>query len=154
MKTKQLLFAVTLLLIILQIPVTAQDKPSDKIKSIKIAYITERLKLTPQEAEVFWPVYNDFENQKSELHRNRKNLTSQFIKNEENLSDAEITNMLDELMKYYKTESDLQIQFDKKIREILPPAKVMKLNIAEVQFRNYLINKFREQHGQPERERH
>jgi hypothetical protein len=154
MKTKQLLFAVTLLLVILQIQVTAQDKPSDKIKSIKVAYITERLSLTPQEAEVFWPVYNDLENQKSELHRNRKSLTSQFLKNEENLSATEISNMLDELMKYNKAESELQVQFDKKIREILPPAKVMKLYIAEVQFRNYLINKFREQHGQPERERH
>jgi len=147
MRTKLLFFVVGLILISIQIQVTAQDKSSDKIKSIKIAYITERLSLTPQEAEVFWPVYNDFENRKGEIHHNRRALAEQFMKNQENLSDAEVTKILDECLKYNKEESELLVQFDKKFREILPPAKVMKLNIAEVQFRNYLINKFREQHG-------
>lgn len=152
MRTKLLFFAIGLILITFQIQVTAQDKPSDRIKAIKVAYITERLSLTPQEAELFWPVYNDFEKRKNEIHQNRRNLTEQFIKNQENLNDAEIIKMLDEAIKYNKAESDLVVQFDKKIREILPPAKVMKLNIAEVQFRNYLLKKFKEQHGQPDRE--
>jgi len=147
MRTMQLFFAVGLILMTLQVQVNAQDESFDRMKSIKIAYITERLGLTPQEAEVFWPVYNDFENHKGEIHHNRRKLTEDFMKNQENLSDAEVIKMLDEYTKYNKAESELLIQIDKKFREILPPAKVMKLNIAEVQFRNYLINKFREQHG-------
>jgi hypothetical protein len=147
MRTIQLFFAVGLILMTLQVQVNAQDESFDRMKSIKVAYITERLGLTPQEAEVFWPVYNDFENRKGEIHHNRRKLTEDFMKNQENLSDAEITKILDECLKYNKAESELLILFDKKFREILPPAKVMKLNIAEVQFRNYLINKFREQHG-------
>lgn len=140
-------------LIAFQIQVNAQDKPDEKIRSIKVAYITERLSLTPQEAEKFWPVYNDFENQKGEIHRNRKNIAEEFIKNQENLSDADVNKMLDDLIKYNQAESELHLKTDKKFREILPPAKVMKLHIAEVQFRNYLINKFREQHGKREGER-
>jgi hypothetical protein len=147
MRTMQLFFAVGLILMTLQVQVNAQDESFDRMKSIKVAYITERLGLTPQEAEVFWPVYNDFENRKGEIHHNRRKLTEDFMKNQENLSDAEVIKMLDEYTKYNKAESELLIQIDKKFREILPPAKVMKLNIAEVQFRNYLINKFREQHG-------
>ena len=147
MRTIQLFFAVGLILMTLQVQVNAQDESFDRMKSIKVAYITERLGLTPQEAEVFWPVYNDFENRKGEIHHNRRALAEQFMKNQENLSDAEVIKMLDEYTKYNKAESELLIQIDKKFREKLPPAKVMKLNIAEVQFRNYLINKFREQHG-------
>lgn len=143
----QLFFAVGIILMTLQVQVNAQDESFDRMKSIKVAYITERLGLTPQEAEVFWPVYNDFENRKGEIHHNRRKLTEDFMKNQENLSDTEVIKMLDEYTKYNKAESELLIQIDKKFREILPPAKVMKLNIAEVQFRNYLINKFREQHG-------
>ncbi len=153
MKTKQLYFAIILILIIFQVQVTAQDNSADKIKSIKIAYITERLSLTPQEAEVFWPVYNDFENRKHEINHNERELAKQFMENQENLSDDEILKMLDDHIKYNKEETELMVQFDKKFRDILPPGKVYKLYIADVQFRNYLINKFKEQHGPTDKEK-
>jgi hypothetical protein len=153
MKTKQLFLIAGLSLMLVPLHINAQEKSADRIKSIKVAYITERLSLTPKEAEVFWPVYNDFENRKMEINHNKRKIGEEFSKNQENLSDAEINKMLDEGNKLNKDETDLTIQFDKKFREILPPAKVMKLYIAEVQFRNYLINKFREQHGRPDNDR-
>ena len=33
---------------------------SGKIESLKIAYITKKLNLSPDEAKMFWPVYNDY----------------------------------------------------------------------------------------------
>lgn len=138
---------------LLPLHVNAQERSADRIKAIKVAYITERLSLTPEEAEVFWPVYNDFENRKGEINHNKRKIGEEFSNNQENLSDAEINKMLDEGNKLNKEEADLTIQFDKKFREILLPAKVMKLYIAEVQFRNYLINRFREQHGRPDNDK-
>ena len=152
MRTKKLFFAVAIILISFQIQVTAQEKSADKIQSIKIAYITERLSLTPEEAEVFWPIYNNFENRKHEINHNERELAKHFMENQENLSDAEILKMLDDHIKYNKEETELMVQFDKKFREILPPGKVLKLYIADVQFRNYLINKFKEQHGPPDKD--
>jgi hypothetical protein len=153
MKIKQLIFASVFVLFALQGQVTAQEQSSDKIKSIKIAYITEQLNLTPQEAEVFWPVYNDFEKRKHDIFHKKRELAEQFMKNQENLSDAEVTKMLDDNLKYNQEETALMVQFDVKFREILPPGKVLKLYIADVQFRNYLIKKFKEQHGPPDKER-
>lgn len=153
MRTKELFFALVLILMAFQIQITAQDKSADKIKSIKIAYITERLSLTPEEAEIFWPVYNDFENRKHEINHNKKKVAELFMQNQESLSDAEISKMLDDHLKYSMEETELLVQFDTKFREILPPGKVLKLYIADVQFRNYLINKFKEQHGPPDKER-
>jgi Skp family chaperone for outer membrane proteins len=146
MKTKLLFLIAGLSLMLLPLQTSAQERSADRIKAIKVAYITERLSLTPEEAEVFWPVYNEFENRKMEINHSKREIGEKFSKNQESLSDAEINKMLDEGNKLNKEEADLIIQFDKKFREILPPAKVMKLYIAEVQFRNYLINKFREQH--------
>jgi len=153
MKTKQIFLIAGLFLVLLHIPVNAQERSGDKIKALKVAYITERLSLTSEEAEVFWPVYNDFESRKNEINHNRREIGEEFNQNQENLSDAEINKLLDEGNKLNKAESELSIQFDKKFRDILPPAKVMKLYIAEVQFRNYLINKFREQHGRPDNDK-
>ena len=34
-----------------------------KLEAIKIAYITRQLNLSPQEAQRFWPVYNNYSNE-------------------------------------------------------------------------------------------
>ena len=34
-----------------------------KIKAYQIAYLTEKLKLTPEEAQKFWPVFNRYEDE-------------------------------------------------------------------------------------------
>jgi len=150
MKTRQLLLIPGLILILFQAQAYAQERSDERIKALKVAYITERLSLTPEEAEVLWPVYNEFESRKAEIKRSERQIGEEFTKNQDNLSNSEINKMLDEGNRLNKAESELLLQFDKKFREILPPAKVMKLYIAEVQFRNYLINKFREQHGRPD----
>jgi hypothetical protein len=37
-----------------------QKADGSRIETLKIAYISEKLKLTPEEAEKFWPVYNKY----------------------------------------------------------------------------------------------
>ncbi len=38
--------------------VEAQKMNRERIKLLKISYITDAINLTPTEAEKFWPVYN------------------------------------------------------------------------------------------------
>ena len=40
----------------------AQDsnKDKEKIEAVRTAYITNQLNLTPQEAQKFWPIYNQY----------------------------------------------------------------------------------------------
>jgi hypothetical protein len=37
-----------------------QQRPGASLEAMKIAFITKRLDLTPEEAERFWPVYNKY----------------------------------------------------------------------------------------------
>ena len=39
----------------------------EQIKSIKVAYITNELSLTPEESAKFWPLYNAFEEKQQEI---------------------------------------------------------------------------------------
>jgi hypothetical protein len=49
------------LLLLFCLPAMAQkDKIRERIKAQRIAFITQRLALTPDEAQKFWPVYNQF----------------------------------------------------------------------------------------------
>lgn len=43
--------------------VQAQEVNSKKIDSLQSVYFTEKLVLTPDESEKFWPVYNSYKNE-------------------------------------------------------------------------------------------
>ncbi|MBX3242110.1 MAG: hypothetical protein KIT80_14065 [Chitinophagaceae bacterium] len=50
-----------LLLFITFVTVNANaQQPGDRMRSLEIGYITKELRLTPEEAEKFWPVYNKY----------------------------------------------------------------------------------------------
>jgi hypothetical protein len=44
-----------------QTPQEADIKQQEKIQSLYVAFITQKLELTSAEAQVFWPVHNDFD---------------------------------------------------------------------------------------------
>lgn len=66
----------------------AQDddkKDGGRIQALKIAYITKKLNLSPEEAQKFWPIYNQYaeEVRKSQIEIRQKNGTE--IEREEKL---------------------------------------------------------------------
>lgn len=51
-------------------PETEQDpKTVEKINALRIAYISEKLGLTTEQAEKFWPVYREFSDKRKELRQ-------------------------------------------------------------------------------------
>jgi hypothetical protein len=54
-----------ILLVVLIIHLSAfAQKPrmdGDKIKQLRIAFISEELELTTEEGQAFWPIFNDYE---------------------------------------------------------------------------------------------
>ena len=55
----------------------------DKIKTLKIAFITEKLDLSEQEAQKFWPVYNAFEEENFKFRKQsfetKKNIDLEIV---------------------------------------------------------------------------
>lgn len=96
----------------------------EKIKALKIAFITQKLQLTSAEAEKFWPVYNQYDNEIRQLRSNNRN--GDVLENEQKLLDTR---------KRYKSS------FEK----ILGPQRLNDLYNAERDFRNVLIRRLKEQ---------
>ena len=67
---------------------------SEVIKNKRKIFIEEIMELTPQEKEKFWPIYDEFESELSKIRRKRIELELKFIRNHENLSNAEAMTML------------------------------------------------------------
>ncbi|MCK5170615.1 MAG: hypothetical protein KAQ75_12115, partial [Bacteroidales bacterium] len=62
----------------------AQESKSDKqqeIKSQKIAFFTDKIGLTPEEAQIFWPIYNDYWAKKNKIIAGRKEKMTYFADN-------------------------------------------------------------------------
>ena len=45
---------------------------ADRVEALRIAFISEKLNLTPAEAQNFWPVYNQYRNDMETLRKNFK----------------------------------------------------------------------------------
>ena len=81
------LFLISILSVFTFTVLIAQDKGGptpemfEKIKAEKISFFTEKLSLTPSEAQAFWPVYNEFERKDSTFNDRFMNLSACPTKN-------------------------------------------------------------------------
>jgi len=136
MKTKNLI-ALLLIGVLSVTTISAQhqkpDKPNrpegthrpdpKKFKVMKIAYLTEKLELTPEEAQQFWPIYNEFESKKK-LERKEFRDDKKDMEKEIELSDADIEKMLNEHLQLKQDELNLEKEYLAKFKTVLPMKKV------------------------------
>ncbi len=136
------------LLFLLSVPkqLLSQSKDSDKeeaIKAQKIAFFTEKLNLTPEEAQRFWPVYNDYWKKKNRIIEDRRNLMKECNEKMGRLSTKETERYADQYIKSHKIEAELLGEFNEKFKRVLPVDKVMKLYFADHEFKTYLLQQIR-----------
>lgn len=125
-----------------------------KMQSEMIAFITAELELTPEEAQVFWPVYNQIAKTKSESHKTvaaAYKVLKEALDNE-NASDEQVNRLLDEYLAAKKANNDSDKGEVEKYRKILPAKKVAKLYTAQEKFRRNHIRNFKgKNYGKPEK---
>jgi hypothetical protein len=54
--------------------VIAQEGGNQKIDNAKIGLITNRLNLSTEQSQQFWPVYNDFDSKKKDIKKQLRRL--------------------------------------------------------------------------------
>ena len=77
MKTKSnLLWILMMPALLFSQPQNAKSnkEKKERIEAMRIAYITEKLDLGSDEAKIFWPVYNSYEQEQKELRQTKKNM--------------------------------------------------------------------------------
>jgi hypothetical protein len=142
MKTRILIL--TILAAISGFPLSAQNTGMERLNAYKIAFFTKRLNLTPQEAEKFWPVYNEYQDSRNKLQTERQAIMRNFNQNELNMSGKEMTDAADRLVDLEVREASLTREFHIKIKTILSPVKVLRLYQAENQYRLQLLKELQE----------
>ncbi len=142
MKRKVIVF--TILATFCAMNISAQNVNRQRLDAYKIAFFTKRLNLTSLEAEKFWPVYNEFQDNKNKIQLERQELNRNFNQNELNMSEREMVEAGDKLIALEVREAALAQEFHNKIKTVLSPAKVMRLYQAENQYRLQLLKELQE----------
>jgi hypothetical protein len=115
-----------------------------KIQSEKVGFFTAELDLTPEEAQVFWPVYNQYTKESREAHEATVTaLRAMKNKKNEQLSDSEMENRIKTYLKAMEKEQNLMNTYFEKFKKVLPINKVAKLYLVEDSFRMKMINNLR-----------
>ncbi len=116
----------------------------EKIEAQKVAFITNKLNLTTEEAQQFWPVYNEYQQKRRELQNNKRTYMQNYMQSF-NASEEEIENYVDGFINVNIKEAELLKEYHNKYKTVLPIEKVIKLYQAENQFKHFLLKQIKGQ---------
>ncbi len=121
---------------IMAISVHTFAQRGERIEALRIAFITQKLALTSSESEKFWPIYNAYRNELSEIRRNA-NLDS----NLEAMSDAEAERAIQVNIERMEKELSLFKNLARDLKPIIPARKIAILSKTERNFNEELIKR-------------
>jgi len=150
MKTKRILYLTALSMLILSSAnVFAQTRGGhagnqqdrrQKIETYKIGFLTQKLNLTTQEAQNFWPVYNDFQAKKQAIRENMAGKNKEYKMTQE-ATEKQATDLIASDLNEMQASLDLTRDYYGKLKAILPPQKIVLLFNAERQFKRELLQR-------------
>ncbi len=140
-------FTIILLSILFLSTNTAQNK-KERIETFKIAFISKALDLTSDEAQKFWPIFNEYEAKKNESKKKYLLPSRIALSNTSTLSDKEIELHINNIFMHKSNEVEFQKELYKKLKSILSVKKIGALVTAEANFKLELIKKLK--NGLPE----
>jgi Spy/CpxP family protein refolding chaperone len=145
MKTKIIYPIVFLLISTLSFSQGFKEK-KEKVKALKVAYITEQLDLTKEEAQKFWPIYNSFDDKQAELrHEKMRAILDRFEPgNVDKLSEKEASTLLTQMETVEESLFTLRKKFIKDLQGVLSAKKIIKLKKAEEDFNRTLLKQIKE----------
>jgi len=144
---------VTLILIV---SAFGQNDAAEKIRRAKIALITERLDLSPEQAEKFWPIYNEYTKKQRDVRRSfneaRKNYQPKKATEEDN------QRLLQLGMKTKEQALQLEKNYSDRMMKVINSRQMLSLRKAEKDFiillrKRILEQRQKRQHMQDNRQR-
>lgn len=109
----------------------------------KQEFIIKEAGLTEEEADKFFPINNELQKKKLDLHRKHQE-DLKLIKESKNISDAEYEQLIKENIDLKMKEAELDKEYSDKFNKLISPQKLFKAQQAERTFMQEELRKFRE----------
>jgi len=128
-------------------PGARREVIQDRVEAQRIAFITQKLQLTPDEATKFWPLYNEYKDKQQE---HRRSIVADRIQQGgvDNLSDAEAEKVIDQHFALEENLLQLKREYYDRFKSALPTRKIARLASAEMEFNRKVLEQIRERMGE------
>ena len=114
----------------------------EKLEAMRVGYLTSRMKLTSEEAQKFWPIYNEM---RAELEKlDKPNTTG---KAPENMTEAELRELINRQLSIEEAKLAIRRKYADKFLQVIPAIKVVRLQQAERDFKKVLLERIQQNHG-------
>ena len=114
----------------------------ERVRSEKVAFLTQEIDLTESEAQVFWPIYNEIQKAQRE---NFEAVQKAYMAMERGVQEKKTGKEMEKLVHAYidaKDKSDgIETKYLNKLLKALPAEKVARYYIAEEKFRHQQIGR-------------
>lgn len=121
----------------------AGGKMYEKIESFRVAFLTEKLALTSEEAQKFWPVFNQYRDARKKIKD-----SDGSKKRVEDMTDAEAEQFIGNTLDIEQRELTLKRDTYLKLKSVLPLRKVAMLQGVERDFKEEILRKAKEMRQQ------
>lgn len=131
-------FISAIFIVMLSSSLLAQPTPKEKVEAMRVAFLTNRLDLNPEEAKQFWPVYNSYRHDLTQLRRS-------FYPNDDG-TDPHLD--ASRQLEFEQKKLDLKKQYLPQFEQVIGKAKLNKLVTAEEDFKRLLMETMRNRRQQ------
>lgn len=121
------------------------DSPAmrEKAERLKIAFLTERLDLSVEEGQKFWPIYNEFQTDRKEVEKRIRTVKQSGKEGKQ--SKADVQKAIEEVHAAKRDVIALEEQYLKDALEALGPEKTLALIEAEEKFKREIIRRIQKE---------
>lgn len=121
-------------------PLAAQSKEAmKKIEAARIALITERLELSPEQAEKFWPIYREYNEKRRELRMELRDAKRDVRPGE--LTEEQSRALMNLAMEIKKRELTLEQDYSNRLQSVITNRQLLRLKNAEQDFHKLLLQR-------------
>ncbi|MFY0652056.1 MAG: hypothetical protein JXQ96_08495 [Cyclobacteriaceae bacterium] len=143
------LFQILVLALLLMGAVDTHAQSGDamrKLNAAKIGLITERLGLSPQQAEKFWPVYQEYAQKKREIKASLIEVKNGY--NRETATEEDTRRAIKRGREIKQRKLDLEQEYSDRMLEIIDGRQLMSLQRAEDDFKAMLLRRLEQRNNQ------
>lgn len=138
---------IVFLVILCSVPAFSQghgQRPDrEQIKAARVAFLTNRLDLDTEQAQKFWPIFNEYEKEKGDLSSEYNDKKRELIGVDgfRNMSDENAMKMLDIYLDQKEAELKLERKYIARFKDVLNPKQTWAMVRFEGDFRRSVLDK-------------
>lgn len=122
------------------------DEKRKEFEAQKVAFFTRELDLSPEEAALFWPLYNEMRKRFREVEGQMRQ-ECRRMKEAGSLKESDYVAAIDRMLANEQKMRDIKKEYYGRLVKAVPASKIWKLGDAERKFHRQLFDKLSREHG-------